>query len=1043
MTCSTSGKNNVMKISKKGKNNSEGKKREIQSAKNKNNSMQYKCYNSINVESSNNIIFNNSNKTNKSSSLNKREKNKKILEKNKYGEILENNNLNKNLKIHQNLEYIRKIKEKSTKNKNNIIIYNNIFQNKKKRNIRRYSKIEKYRIDSTKNKTIEKIIKNNSHTYNKYKNIDNSKINNDDTSNLSKRKSYVVASIMAKKKKKIEIKKNYKNINDKEEEDNKQLFMSHLIESKQIEYLKNFEKYKIDFKDKLIKYNEKKMKVLKDRNLIDKLMSSEEECEGENEEIKKIRYNRKDIENSKEKKDIIKTNNKRHKERYIIKNNQKYKEFISIEPEENKNNSNESIEPEENKNNSNDYIHLDNIFHYNNQNNTIIYNSRKPKINTLEYIYRINNNIDMNKLITSISSLDINKNTNNINLQENNNIEPESQSSVNVFCEKKTIRPKEEINDFMKNNKIKIKRKEIKLKKEKNEKLLKKFKNFVELQKNIEENKRYKLLNKSLTLRNTLSNRNKINDKESFILSALEQIHKSQNPSSLSSSLNQQELYLSIYDAQKIYCANENKPMLIKNYSMILDNPQTRKSLELNNKELFQNIKTDYINNIKNKKSNKPRKKLDKTTIKTIKSVIFKLNNFLKECTYKNNIKKDNNINKNKKSLIRDYDYYDYILKKANRFLKEKQCQNIIKTKKLKIKKPELLIIKKQVPSDDKIFKKISMNEIKKIIKKSHTNIHINKYKIDKIQNNTNTNNSKNIFIPSNKKYKKILNKKKNVIQNKVKNKEYNFTIEQLDKYKEIFNYLFIYLKLFIQKNIFNRIISYVNLKYKYISAFNQFIIFIKKRPFNYLRIIQQREYYQVILKQFYLPYLNRALNKIKSYSVSKQIFSNVDTLIKQIYFMIFFKRILFYIEIKDEYKFEKDKIIEEDKDDASYDSSSKKENKDNLIIKDNKDNNEHESSLNKLNKNYESQKENDLYENNNNSLNKEYSESYDEIQTIKNAFNAIENKFSLSSKIFVFNLFKRYYMLAKSHQKIRILNNIYLLIRKKKFNQLILIIKN
>ena len=81
----------------------------------------------------------------------------------------------------------------------------------------------------------------------------------------------------------------------------------------------------------------------------------------------------------------------------------------------------------------------------------------------------------------------------------------------------------------------------------------------------------------------------------------------------------------------------------------------------------------------------------------------------------------------------------------------------------------------------------------------------------------------------------KTLNKNYSALINKLK--KYNFTEEQLNKYKEIFNYLFIYLKLFIQKKIFNYIILYTNIKNKYISGFNQFIMFIKRHWFILSRL--------------------------------------------------------------------------------------------------------------------------------------------------------------------------------------------------------------
>ena len=218
------------------------------------------------------------------------------------------------------------------------------------------------------------------------------------------------------------------------------------------------------------------------------------------------------------------------------------------------------------------------------------------------------------------------------------------------------------------------------------------------------------------------------------------------------------------------------------------------------------------------------------------------------------------------------------------------------------------------------------MNEFKKIVNHSQNNIYANNFNLD---------NSNDIILSKEKKFFKNLNKNHSAIINKKqfknKNKIYTFTENQLNNYFEVFYYLFEYLKLFIQKKIFNIIILYANIKFKFISGFNQIIFFIKRRPFNYLRIIQQREYYQVILRQFYIPYLYRAFNAIKSFTSSAQKFSEADGILKQIFFLAFLKKLLFYIEIKENYinnKLDKDKIIEEEKDEISYDSSSKYENK-------------------------------------------------------------------------------------------------------------------
>ena len=250
------------------------------------------------------------------------------------------------------------------------------------------------------------------------------------------------------------------------------------------------------------------------------------------------------------------------------------------------------------------------------------------------------------------------------------------------------------------------------------------------------------------------------------------------------------------------------------------------------------------------------------------------------------------------------------------------------------------------------------MNEIKKIINHSHNNIYINKYKLD-----INKKNTKNLS----KNNSGIINKNNNT-------NNYIFTREQLSKYKEIFDYIFIYMKLFIQKSIFNHIITYINIKYKYISGFKQVIFFIKKKPFNYMRIIQQREYYEVILRQFYLPYLNKAFNKIGQYAIYVQKIYDMEFIIKQTCYNMLFKRMLYYIQIKENYYSEKDKIIEEEKDEGSYESNSKN---------DKTNNNKEIINENNNNSNYSSIKENN--------------ESYDEIKVLKNTLNIIFNNIAHS----------------------------------------------
>ena len=1056
---STSVRKSFIKIKNQHLEKSTDNKTHKKIKKTKNNSVQYKNNNSIvNFKKNNLNITNNNNNINFGKTY-RNKKNEMILKKRKYGEMMiDNNNLKKKNEIYTYKEQLDKTKENSTKNKNNnIIIYNNLFKNEKSR--KHYNKIEKHKIETSINKAVNldkiNLTKNNSHSKRRNNN-ENSKINNN-VSNLSKRKSYIVPSIKVKKRKieekvkEKEKEKEKENINENilYNKENKQIFVSHLIESKQIEYLKDFEKYKNDCEDKLIKNNEKKIRAINDENIIDKILTSDEENKDTREDNEEL-SDKKENKDNKDKKESYKNKNndyalhKKNKsnvdsknininESNIIDNSKfnNYKIINNIENDTNNEDMKDSIEEYDHKNNNINNINITNNYNINNieNNNILIYNIRKPKINSLEYIYRINNNIDINKLITSLSYIDNSKN--NIENMDNNikNSEPESQSSVNILYKKNYIRPKEEINDFMKNNRLKLKISEIKLKKEKKDEILKKFKNYVELQKKIEENKKLKYINNIKVKYEPKNNdKNKIEDKSKKNFT--NEFHASQK-SSVSTILNLQEFYLSIYDTQKIYSSQERDRKLLKNYSMIVKNNIDDKLLKVPN-EITQNInkgknQNDNIDvDINKKKENG--KKFDNNAIKKIKKVISRLNDFLNDKKSKNIYSKTNYI-KGKRDLISDY---DCILKNVNKFIKQKRNNKSKKSesKKAKIKDKDLFIIKKQIPINTRNFKKISMNEIKKLINHSQNNLYTNKQKLNKSNDNIKIDSSS-----KEKKNLKILIKNYSGIINKNKPKVYKFTDRQLNKYKEIFNYLFDYIKLLFQKNIFNIIILYVNIKNKYIFGLNQIVIFCKKRPFNYLRIIQQRAYYEVILRQFYLPYIIRAFNSIKQYIINRQKIYDANNIIKHIYFEIFIKRLLFFIEMKENYmnKYDYEKIIEEEKEDISDSNENKigKININNNLLKINNINNN--ENINNDIKN--SDKEIYMHENkinniNSDSLNKNNSESFDEIKIITNTFNTIINNISISPKIYVFDLFKKYYLESKNKSVINI-NNAYKNINK------------
>ena len=1065
LTSSSSENKNLTKLKKKKRTNSTDKNHKLKKDKNNSVQLEPRSNNSIHTKANKLKFKNNNSNSTILLKINKNIKKENILKKRNYGEI----------KIESSFMDKDKDKDKIniSKNKNKIITYNNQVNNgNNKRNKKFYSKICKYKIETSINNTLnlDKKKKVNSLS----KNINNDKTSYN-VSNLTKRRSYIVPSIKAKKRKKEE----KKSLNPKDTcfytEEKKQLFMSYLIESKQIEYLKDYEKYKVNFKDKLIKKNEKKIRAINDENLIEKLISDDDEEEKKVEiqedngqcfnNNQNVNLNENRIKKEANNEDINKKNN------YIKNENKINDRSIQHNNIENNNSSNyynsyrNNIEEKIEKikeNNMKDSLENQNIFSndINNENDNFYPNNlRKPKINTLEYIYRINNNIDVNKLMTSLSCLDVKSNETNINenKEEINENEPESKSSVNVLWTKKNIRPKEEINDFIKNNRQKLKHNEIKIKIKKNDETLKRFIRFIQLQKNIEENKK-------LRSKNSPSNRE--SNFEINIKKTLNEIHISQN-TSLSSTLNQKDFYISCYDAQKIYSSKENARLLLRNNSMILDNKQKRNQLNINNDyynnhSKSNNYRTNLSPNISNdvniKKQNSPKKKLDDKLIKTIKNVINKLNNFMNDCINQNSDNTKGIIYKNKRYLINNY---ENLLKNASKILLKKNKKNILKNKSNANRKTKMKLKDKEEQKSLYNIKQIPINNIKKNKNKSQNKEIINKFNL----NNYNELNI-NAVIEENQKSKN--KSSKDEFNGKLTKKDYKFTVEQLNKYEEILNYLSTYIKLLIQKNSFNIIIYYTNIKNRYISGLNQIVFFIKKKPFNYLRIIQQREYYQVILRQFYLPYLTRAFNKIKSFVLSHQKFSEAENLLKQIYFMNFLKRMLFYIQIKEseiENDFNNNMVIEEEKDEKSYESSAKEEYKNNLLYNEEGDdnvsrntNNNNENVSNNIggegggdsnmNKNVdesndvnnnkngvcendndnenENENQNELYaddngniSNNNNlsqnTFNKENSESYDEIKIITNTFNVIMNNISRSPKIYVFDLFKKYYFDSKN----------------------------
>ena len=73
-----------------------------------------------------------------------------------------------------------------------------------------------------------------------------------------------------------------------------------------------------------------------------------------------------------------------------------------------------------------------------------------------------------------------------------------------------------------------------------------------------------------------------------------------------------------------------------------------------------------------------------------------------------------------------------------------------------------------------------------------------------------------------------------------------------------------------------------------------------------------QKKYYKGILRQFFIPYIRRAFNKINLYVFYLFKFSEINKTIERIYRNIFLKRLNFYTQVKEIIKKEFNEKINE-----------------------------------------------------------------------------------------------------------------------------------
>ena len=863
-----------------------------------------------------------------------------------YNHIPNNNNsINKNQNTNK---FYNKI---DNKKRNNIICSTNNTNNNTI-NISSINKSKKLKSKNLRSKTSE-------NSYAKSKN---------DISSFSKRKKYLVPVVKARKKT-IENENSKKKVEIENEEENnskKQIFVSQLLENKQNELIRDYQKYLSDFNQKLIKCNEKKLKFIQSEGYeLDELLQDENsENNNSNDSIDEVDNEKDEEENSKEIKTINSNNISSPFEKISIDNNKEEvndKKKNHEEKEEynlvlrkkqnikNKNinnysdiNGNEKITEDTNHNImssdkfTNSYINTSNTYR-NNQSGI-----RKPRIDSLEFVFKINSQVDSNRIIDYLSKMETIQEKNNLNNNNNNNIDKENNNineeenndsniienatNSNFIYKKQNCRTKEEIQEFMKNNKQKIKDKEIQLKTLKDNEKMKKFMNFVQLQKNIEDN--LNLIN----CKNTITNENNIS---------------SSSESSLSSSLNQQDFYVNCFEAQKIFSSEDKNIPLIDNNNEVQDEEDINIS---SGEESHNYINGNKKRKIKNEK--KTKRKLNEEDFDKIKSVINKLNSLIDNSVKTMNNK--NSKNNNLKLINNNYHNENINNNLKNELADNKDNNDIMPIDSLK-----------NSNSNSNSNQNITNNVItEKDAEYEEENIIPNK---SNEMSNFNDNNKDN-------------NQQKALTPDKIK---YNFSEEELNNYNEIFTSIFNYLKLITQRNILNDIICYGDLKFRYKIGFEQLILIFKHKPFNILRLLQQREYYQVILKQFYIAYIRRAFNNIKLYVFNTQIFSEANRIINQIYSVIFFKRLFFYIEIKEDF-YNDNQTIEEEK--------SSIRNSEREIVSN--ENGSHSNSLSKRNEIEEKQKNWD---------------EEDEIEMLHNIFNSLINIIANPLKKFGFHQLYEY----------------------------------
>ena len=215
---------------------------------------------------------------------------KNLKQINTDGDIVENNKIT-SLKIAKVINPINNQLD-NTENKPKEIQEINIINNNTENN---YKKLDKKRICSYR--------KDRTRTYNNTTSTNRNNLKNN-ISSFDKRKKYIVPMIKNKKKKEPKKEKSKKKETELEQtiKETKDILTMNLIKNKQIEYLREYQKYIDEFNNKLYKNNEKKFRCIQEEGIdLDELFIDEDE--NQNDTIDEI-YEKEDGEEIEE--DVVK-----------------------------------------------------------------------------------------------------------------------------------------------------------------------------------------------------------------------------------------------------------------------------------------------------------------------------------------------------------------------------------------------------------------------------------------------------------------------------------------------------------------------------------------------------------------------------------------------------------------------------------------------------------------------------------------------------------------------------------------------------------------